>query len=114
MESLGVVRPFLFQVADDLASDHDLGRAIGELLLFAVDSEKHMEKLWWKKSKAYQKEFARKWASPDRAQYQEWEAAEGRTPPIARVRAHVLSRGRAAVHEKERKSSSVFPSLEAV
>lgn len=114
MESLGVVWPFLFQVADDLASDHELGRAIGELLLFAVDSEKHMEKLWWEQSKAYLKEFARKWASTDRAQYQEWEAAEGMTPPIARVRAHVLSRGRAAVQEEERKSGSVFPCLEAV
>lgn len=39
------MRPFLFQIGEDLDGDVDLGRAIGELVLFGIDADMRMEAL---------------------------------------------------------------------
>lgn len=111
VEKLSLVWPFLFQVADDLDGDHDLARSIGELVLFALDADNRMEKLWMEKSTDKQKAFAAKWETTDKLKYQEWEREQGVTAPNIRLRAHPLSHERAVAQEIERVSGSVFPSL---
>lgn len=114
VECVSLVWPFLYQVAEDLDGDPDLARAIGELLLFAVDSERRMEVLWLEKASPSQKAFAEKWATTDRLKYQTWEREVGVIPPAPRVLAHPLSLRRAVAQEEERLSGSIFPALEPV
>lgn len=114
VEKLSLVWPFLFQVADDLDADQDLARAIGELLLFAVDADTRMEKLWMERATDRQKAFAAQWETTSKLKYQEWERGQGVTLPDIRLRSHRLSHERAVAQEVERLSGSVFPSLDPV
>lgn len=114
VEQVSLVWPFLFQVADDLDADFNFERAIGELLLFAADSDRRMEQLWFEKASDSQKAFAAKWEHTDRLKYKQWEREESITPPKIRLRTHPLSEMRAVAQEEERLSGSIFPSLDPV
>jgi len=111
VERLPLVWPFLFLMADEIDDDGDVGRAIGERLLFGIDSDERMKAAWWENANDAQVEFAEKWAGRDRATYKQWEREVGVVPPTPTVIAVAASRDRAAQHAEEVRSGIIFPSL---
>lgn len=111
VESLSVVWPLLLQVSDDLNGDYDLARAIGELLLFGLDSERRMEVLWWDLASDAQKQFEKQWTDTDRQKHVAWESSVGAAPAPSVLIARPLSQERAMMQQEERRSGRIFPSL---
>lgn len=85
VEAVSLAWPFLFQVGEDLDGDVELGRAIGEVLLFDIDADARMEALWWEHASTEQKEYAKMWEETDRDKYIAWEQEKGIKRPSARV-----------------------------
>jgi len=114
VDQLSLVWPFLFLVGDDLDAEPDLARAIGELLLFGLDSELRMEVKWWESSSPEQQAFAERFGAGDRETYLQWEAEVGIVAATSKLVTHELSAARAALQAEEQRSGSIFPGLQPV
>jgi len=114
VDQLSLVWSFLYLVSDDLDADPDLARAVGELLLFGLDSEMRMEVKWWENASAEQKAITQRFAAGDRQTYLQWEAEVGIVAATSKLVTHERSTARAALQAEEQRSGSIFPGLTPV
>lgn len=113
IQGVNVVWPFLMLVSDLLDIDELLCRAVGELLMFAVETDLHVELLWNKKAKADSLAFKKQWEVTDAAKFRAWAAREGHDPRSGLV-AHPSSARRALRQAREVASGHVWPFLDQV
>lgn len=115
VHKLHVVWPALDMLADDMDSDLELCRAFGELLMFALHTDQHMEDLWRSNMNADSLRFEAKWTHTDAAKFRNWRQQQ---PAPATLPSGLMAlpgaRGRAAVQAEEVRSGIVFPTLEQV
>lgn len=117
IQSIHVVWPVLDMLADDLDSDPELRRAFGELLMFSLHADLHMEELWRAQMNADSLRYEAQWTNTDAAKFKTWKREQ---PMPARpqlptgLRARAESRGRVLNQADEVRSGLVFPSLDQV
>lgn len=114
--SVHVVWSMLDLLADDMDNDTEFCRATGELLLFAVLTDMHMEKLWRAEMNADALPYEAAWQDTDAAKIQEWIARQPLPPghrPSGLV-ARAASRDRAVAQANEVRSGIVFLDLDQV
>lgn len=115
VHSLHVVWPALEMLSDDLGEDEELCRAFGELLMFALHTDNHMEDLWRSRMNVDSLRFEAGWTNTDAAKFRAWKS---RQPVAAQLpsglKSGTESIGRAADQAGEVRTGIVFPSLEQV
>lgn len=115
VHSLHVVWPALEMLSDDLSEDKELCRAFGELLMFALHTDKHMEDLWRSRMNLDSLRFEAGWTDTDAAKFRAWKL---RQPVAAQLPSGLksvpASIGRASDQAGEVRTGIVFPSLEQV
>lgn len=115
VHSLHVVWPALELLSNDMDQDVELCRAFGELLMFAIHTDEHMEHLWRSRMNVQSLRFEAEWSDTDAAKFRAWKA---RQPVPAHLpsglTAGPASLGRAADQAGEVRTGIVFPSLEQV
>ena len=117
IQSLHVVWPALDLLADSMDDDVELSRAMGELILFAVHTDLHMEALWRCRMNAEALRFEADWTDTDAAKFKEWQLrqpapAEPRLP--SGLVSKAASAGRADDQAAEIRSGVVMPDLDQV
>ncbi|OSX76179.1 hypothetical protein BU14_0204s0025 [Porphyra umbilicalis] len=117
IQSLHVVWPALDLLADDMDADPELSRAMGELLLFSVHTDLHMEQLWRCQMNREALEFEANWCDTDAAKFRAWQqrqpTREGQRLPSGLVTV-AASASRAADQATEIRSGVVMPDLDQV
>lgn len=116
VESIHVVWPLLDLLADDMDGDLEMCRAAGELLMFALHTDLHMENLWRAAMNADALRYEAEWKDTDAAKFRSWMGRQASCPgrrPSGLV-AGEASRDRAAAQADEVRSGIVFPDLEQV
>jgi len=117
IQSLHVIWPALDLLADSMDDDTELARAMGELILFAVHTDLHMEAMWRCRMNAEALRFEADWTDTDAAKFKEWQLrqpapAEPRLP--SGLVAKAASAGRADDQAAEIRSGVVMPDLDQV
>jgi len=116
VESIHVVWPMLDLLATDMDGDPEMCRAAGELLMFSIHTDLHMENLWRAEMSADALTYEAEWTDTDAAKFRAWLARQpprpGRRPSgLVAVQA---SQDRAGAQADEVLSGIVFPDLEQV
>jgi len=114
IQGVNVVWPFLMQVSDLLDGDELMCRAVGELLLFAVETDLHVEDLWNTKAMADSLEYKKLWQKTDAKKFAAWAEHSGSAVPRSGLRAHPLSYHRSLMQAREVASGHVWPFLDQV
>jgi len=114
VQGINVLLPFLLQVGDDLDLDPLMSRAVGELVLFALETDVHVEKLWMLKATADSKEYQELWQNTSSGKVLAWRAKYGTADPRSGLRSHALSVTRALQQAREVASGQVWPLLDQV
>jgi len=116
IESLHVVWPMLDLLAVDMDGDPEMCRAVGELLMFSLHTDLHMENLWRAEMNADALLYEGQWKDTEAAKFQAWLARQpprpGRRP--SGLVAVAASRHRANTQAEEVRSGIVFPDLDQV
>lgn len=115
VHSLHVVWPALEMLADDRDEDQELCRAFGKLLMFAIHTDLHMERLWRARMNAESLRYEAEWKNADVAKFRSWK--EGHPAPAQLpygLMSVLASLGRAADQAGEVRSGIAFPSLDQV
>lgn len=116
MESNLVVWPLLDLLAADMDGDPEMCRAVGELLMFSIHTDLHMENLWRAELNADALLYEAQWQDTDSTKFQAWLATQpprpGRKP--SGLVARPASLHRAATQADEVRSGIVFPDLDQV
>lgn len=115
VHKLHVVWPALDLLANDMENDPELCRAFGELLMFALYTDQHMENLWRSKMDMDALRFEAQWTDTDAEKFQRWRQVQPGPPRLpSGLKAVAGSIGRAAAQAEEVRSGVVFPSLNQV
>lgn len=113
IQGVNVVWPFLMLVSDLRDIEEMLYRAVGELLMFAVETDLHVELLWNKRAKADSLAFKKQWEVTDAAKFRAWAAREGHDPRSGLV-AHPSFARRALRQAREVATGHIWPFLDKV
>lgn len=109
-DSLQVVWPLLDLLAEETNSDPEMCRAVGELLIFALHTDLHIEDLWRTELNPDAMSYEAQWKDTNAAKFQEWvqrqAPAPGRRPSGLVV--GEASRDRADAQAGEVRSGIVF------
>jgi len=116
VESIHVLWPMLDLLSDEMDSDPEMCRAVGELVMFSLHTDIHMENLWRAEMNADALLYEEEWSDTDAAKFQSWLQ---RQPPCPGRRpsglvACAASRHRAGAQADEVRSGIVFPDLDQV
>lgn len=114
VSGVNVLLPFLLQVADDMDADPLLCRAVGELVLFSMEADLHVERLWTLKATEDSKLYQAMWQNTSSGKFASWRARHGTTDPRCGLLAHSLSAERALQQAREVASGQVWPLLDQV
>lgn len=115
VHKLHVVWPALDMLASDMDSDPELCRAFGELLMFALHTDAHMEDLWRSNMNPDSLRFEAEWTDTDAAKFRSWREQQPAPPSLPPgLLALPGAQDRAAVQAEEVRSGIVFPTLEQV
>jgi len=114
VHGVNVLVPFLLQVADDMDADPLLCQAIGELVLFSMETDRHVERLWALKATEDSKIYQSMWQDTSAGKFTTWRRKNGTADPRSGLRAHELSTERALQQAREVASGQVWPLLDQV
>lgn len=115
VHKLHVVWPALDMLAIDIDADLELCRAFGELLMFALHTDAHMEDLWRSNMNPDSLRFEAEWTDTDAAKFRTWREQQPAPPTLpSGLLALPGTQDRAAVQAEEVRSGIVFPTLEQV
>jgi len=117
IQSLHVVWPALDLLAESMDEDVEMCRAMGELLLFSVHTDLHMEDLWRGAMNAESLLFEAAWTDTDATKFKSWLAQQpvGPGPHLpSGLRSSAASTERAADQATEIRSGVVTPDLDQV
>ena len=117
IQSLHVVWPALDLLAESMDEDVEMCRAVGELLLFSLHTDLHMEDLWRGHMNAESLLFEAAWTDTDAAKFKAWLAQQpvGPGPQLpSGLRSSALSKERAADQATEIRSGIVMPDFDQV
>ena len=117
IQSLHVVWPALNLLAESMDEDVEMCRAVGELLLFSVHTDLHMEDLWRGAMNAESLLYEAAWTDTDADKFKAWLAQQpaGPGPHLpSGLRSAAASTERAADQATEIRSGVVMPDLDQV
>lgn len=115
VHKLHVVWPALDMLAIDMDADLELCRAFGELLMFTLHTDAHMEDLWRSNMNPDSLRFEAEWTDTDAAKFRTWREQQPAPPTLpSGLLALPAAQDRAAMQAEEVRSGIVFPTLEQV
>lgn len=111
-----VIWPVLDLLAVEMDQDREMCRAIGEVIMFSLHTDLHMESLWRAEMNADALEYEAEWKDTSPAKYRAWlekqQTCPGRLP--SGLVAGAPSQHRARAQADEVRSGIAFPDLEQV